>query len=195
MARQKAFDKEDVLDKAMHLFWKKGYHGTSMQDLVDHLGISRSSMYDTFGGKYDLFMDSLSRYQARQSEAVDQALSSDDELKDFLRSFFMGVVEECRSDEEHKGCFTVNTSIELASHDEKVGAAVGEDITAFVGKFEKFFEKAQDSWQLDSGEDPKALALMVYNTTAGIRLVSRTNPEDGILESIAETAATKLLAN
>ena len=124
MARQKAFKKEEVLDKAMHLFWRKGYHGTSMQDLVDHLGISRSSMYDTFGGKYDLFLNSLSRYQSRQSEAVDRALSSDDDLQDFLRSFFMGVVEECRQDEEHKGCFTVNTSVELASHDEKIGTVV-----------------------------------------------------------------------
>ena len=195
MARQKAFKKEEVLDKAMHLFWRKGYHGTSMQDLVDHLGISRSSMYDTFGGKYDLFLNSLSRYQNRQSEAVDRALSSDDDIQDFLRSFFMGVVEECRQDEEHKGCFTVNTSVELASHDEKIGTVVGEDISGFVQKFEQFFEKAQDSWQLSSEENPKALALMVYNTTAGIRLVSRTNPEDGVLESIAETAASKLVAN
>lgn len=195
MARQKAFDKEEVLDKAMYLFWKKGYHGTSMQDLVDHLGISRSSMYDTFGGKYALFLDSLSRYQARQSEQIDQALTNEEDLEEFLKSFFMGVVDECRQDEEHKGCFTVNTSVELASHDERIGAVVGEDISTFIEKFEKFFEDAQDNWRLGSNEDPKALALMVYNTMAGIRLVSRTKPKEGVLEAIAETAAHKLLAN
>ncbi len=195
MARQKAFDKEEVLDKAMYLFWKKGYNGTSMQDLVDHLGISRSSMYDTFGGKHNLFLNTLSRYQSRQAHQVDQALATEDELEDFLKSFFMGVVDECRQDEEHKGCFTVNTSVELAPHDEQIGAVVGEDINGFVEKFEKFFEKAQDSWQLASTENPKTLALMVYNTMAGIRLVSRTNPADGVLETIAETAAHKLLAN
>lgn len=195
MARQKAFDKEEVLDKAMYLFWKKGYHGTSMQDLVDHLGISRSSMYDTFGGKYALFLDSLSRYQAQQSAQIDQALTNEEDLEEFLKSFFMGVVDECRQDEENKGCFTVNTSVELASHDERIGAVVGEDISTFIEKFEKFFEDAQDNWRLGSNEDPKALALMVYNTMAGIRLVSRTKPKEGVLEAIAETAAHKLLAN
>ena len=126
MARQKAFDKEEVLDKAMYLFWKKGYNGTSMQDLVDHLGISRSSMYDTFGGKYKLFMNALSRYQSRQSLQIDMALTSEEDLKDFLKGFFMGVVDECRQDEERKGCFTVNTSIELAPHDDRSGQLSGK---------------------------------------------------------------------
>jgi len=193
MARQKAFDKEKTLEKAMHLFWKKGYHATSMQDLVDHLGISRSSMYDTFGGKYNLFMQALTRYQSRKSEQIDEALQTEADVQDFLKSFFLGVVEECRQDEENKGCFTVNTSIELASHHDEIGAVVGEDITSFVNKFEAFFEQAQDSWRLPSQEDPKALALMVYNTMAGIKMVSRTKPQDGVLEAIAETAAQKLV--
>ena len=64
MARPKEFDQDKALDKAMTLFWQKGYEATSIQDLVDHLGIGRRSLYDTFKSKHDLFIAALDRYQA-----------------------------------------------------------------------------------------------------------------------------------
>ena len=63
MARTKDFDEDEVLTKAMNLFWLNGYNGTSMQDLVDGLGISRSSLYDTFGDKRSLFLKTLENYK------------------------------------------------------------------------------------------------------------------------------------
>lgn len=62
MARTKAFEIDAVLDKAMRLFWTQGYEKTSMQDLVDNMGINRKSIYDTFGDKHTLFLKALARY-------------------------------------------------------------------------------------------------------------------------------------
>ena len=90
MARTKAFDEEKVLDKAMTLFWSKGYHDTSMQDLVEYLGLSRSSIYATFEkGKYSLFLASLKRYRdkARKVE-VTAVINKEIKLEDFLKVFF-----------------------------------------------------------------------------------------------------------
>jgi TetR/AcrR family transcriptional repressor of nem operon len=70
MARTKDFDENEVLKKAVDIFWLKGYSATSMQDLVDGLGISRSSLYDTYGDKHTLFMKALESYQSVNSEIV-----------------------------------------------------------------------------------------------------------------------------
>ena len=63
MARIKEFDENEVLERAKLLFWKQGFHATSIQNLVDHLGISRGSIYDTFGGKNELYEKALKVYK------------------------------------------------------------------------------------------------------------------------------------
>ena len=65
MARTKQFEVENVLDAAVGLFWKKGFHATSANDLVEHLGVSRSSLYDTFGDKRNLYIQALHQYRKR----------------------------------------------------------------------------------------------------------------------------------
>ena len=62
MARTKEFDRDAALDRAMHVFWKKGYEATSLPDLLQAMGIARQSLYDTFGEKHALFMAALERY-------------------------------------------------------------------------------------------------------------------------------------
>ncbi len=62
MARHKEFDQDEALQKAMEAFWARGYEATSMQDLVEHMGINRQSLYDTFGDKHSLFLKALDRY-------------------------------------------------------------------------------------------------------------------------------------
>ena len=64
MARPKEFDRTQALDKAMHLFWQQGYEATSMQDLCNHMGINRGSLYDTYGNKHSLFLEGIQRYIA-----------------------------------------------------------------------------------------------------------------------------------
>ena len=67
MARKKEFDEVEVLDKALDVFWKKGYSATSIQDLVDSMGINRASIYDTWGDKHNLYVESLKRYRQKSS--------------------------------------------------------------------------------------------------------------------------------
>jgi len=72
MGRTKQFNRQAALEDAMKVFWAKGFHGTSMQDLVDELGVNRQSLYDTFGGKHELFEAALERYR----ELLQTALGS-----------------------------------------------------------------------------------------------------------------------
>jgi TetR/AcrR family transcriptional repressor of nem operon len=83
MARTKLFSEEAILDKAMKLFWEKGYNATSAQDLVDGLGISRSSLYDTYGDKHSLFVTALKRYRKERIDPVLEGIDTATDLEQY----------------------------------------------------------------------------------------------------------------
>lgn len=105
MARNKDFDQDEVLIKAMNLFWYKGYNGTSMQDLVDGLGISRSSLYGTFGDKHTLFIKSLENYMNSAAEKFRKIVEQGSSAKESIRLMMDYNASELLKDEQHKGCF------------------------------------------------------------------------------------------
>src|SRR6201995_145682 len=98
MARTKDFDEDEVLLKAMHLFWLKGYNGTSMQDLGDGLGISRSSMYDTFGDKHTLFLRSLENYRQGMTAKLQAVVNNAPDAKEAVRGLLNLTTRELLGD-------------------------------------------------------------------------------------------------
>src|SRR5262245_10373536 len=88
MARSKEFEINEVLDKAINLFWRQGYEKTSIQDLVDGMGIHRRSLYDTFGDKHQLFMDALNRYNAMTSSKITKRIERSASVKQAIRQLF-----------------------------------------------------------------------------------------------------------
>src|ERR1700754_4407625 len=98
MARTKEFDENEVLSKAVDLFWLKGYNATSMQDLVDGLGISRSSLYDTYGDKHTLFIKALESYQNANSGQMCGVINSNKPVKEIIRELLKMIAGELLSD-------------------------------------------------------------------------------------------------
>src|SRR5690349_17002162 len=117
MVRTKQFDKHAALDQAMELFWERGYHATSIQDLVDTLGVNRQSLYDTYGGKDALFLAALERYRDLQAVPMRRSLERDAPAIEVLREFLGSFIDNALSP-GFKGCFMANTITELAVHDE-----------------------------------------------------------------------------
>src|ERR1700733_12101908 len=112
MARTKDFDETEVLNKAIDLFWHKGYNGTSMQDLVDGLGISRSSLYDTYGDKHALFIKALESYQATASGKLCGIINDQTPAKETIKQLLEYITSELLDDKTQKGCFMVNAEVE-----------------------------------------------------------------------------------
>jgi len=199
MARTKTFDRELALENAMNLFWKKGYHDTSMQDLVDNVGLNRSSIYDTFGDKYGLFLSTLELYSDKHTKVRDESLAnaaakaSSLDLEKFLRSFLNSIIENNKKGECSNGCFMVNTSIELAAHDERIRTIVQANMEAFVENFKLLFESFQESGQLSKDKDPEALSNFLYAATSGMKVISRTIENRKRLEKIAQTTVSAIL--
>src|SRR5688572_30165055 len=127
MARVKEFDEDMVLDKAVALFWSKGYNGTSAQDLVDHLEISRSSLYGTYGDKRTLFLKSLQRYREKMSGSFIKMIQESEDAEETITEIFKSLLAESRDDSIPKGCFMVNSTVELASFDEEIADLIREN--------------------------------------------------------------------
>src|SRR5438094_9975113 len=104
MAGKKSFLPEQVLDKAMGLFWKKGYEGTSIEDLVGGMGLGRGSLYDTFGDKHALYLAALSRYIAKNGRQFTALPQQTGPLSEILERFFQAEIEELLSDPACRGC-------------------------------------------------------------------------------------------
>lgn len=124
MARSKEFDIDDVLLKAMTIFWQQGYEKTSMQDLVAYMGIHKRSMYDTFGDKHTLYIKALERFAALQSSRLESRIEGITSAKAAIRLLFEATIY--RSEEEPKGCMLVNTAVELSNHDPEAAERANE---------------------------------------------------------------------
>lgn len=192
MARTKDFDETEVLDKAICLFWHKGYNGTSMQDLVDGLGISRSSLYDTYGDKHSLFIKALERYQEmgakRMYEIVNKAASAREAISQLLELITADLV----NDKQHKGCFVVNAEVEVAPHDVDVSNIICKNEQMIESLFVQAIQRGQQTGEIDSKKDVRALARFIVNTVKGIRVSAKTITDRSFFDDIISTTVSVL---
>lgn len=173
MARTKEFNEDQVLDKAIEIFWHKGYNGTSAQDLVTHLGLSRSSLYDTFGDKQKLFAKALKRYHETNYDKIKEILETSVNVKETLSVIFKLAVVESLEDRITKGCFMVNSAVELAMHDPEIATIVTDNRKIMEEVFYNAVKKGQESGQISNKNDARLLARFIFNNYSGIRVLAR----------------------
>ena len=178
MARTKEFSEDQALDKAIEIFWHKGYNGTSAQDLVTHLGLSRSSLYDTFGDKQKLFVKALNKYQNDNYVKVKEMLDTSANIKEALTVIFKLAVVESLEDRITKGCFMVNSAVELAMHDNEIAKIVSSNQKTMEDVFYTAVKKGQEAGQISTHNDARTLARFIFNTYSGIRVLARAGEKD-----------------
>jgi len=192
MPKVKLFDEKLILEKAMELFWKKGFHSTSIQELVNHLGISRSSIYDTYGGKDELFLKSFQLYRNTNITGFSNFLNQQTEVKKGLRKLFEMAIEQSVTDMDRKGCFVVNTTTELVPGDIGIQSILKENKEIFVNIFYKFLLKGEQSGEIPKGKNLKSIANLFFTLYNGIKVVSKVQPNSKELLSSVDTVLTLL---
>jgi TetR/AcrR family transcriptional repressor of nem operon len=192
MPKVKLFDEKLILEKAMELFWKKGFHATSIRDLVNYLGISRSSIYDTYGGKNELFYKSFQLYRTTNITGFSNFLNQQESVKIGLRKLFEMAIEQSIADMDRKGCFVVNTTTELVPGDIKIQKILKENENTFVNIFYEFLLKGEQSGEISKGKNLKSIANLYYTLYNGIKVVSKVQPNSKELLSSVDTVLTLL---
>ena len=114
MGRPREFDRAEALLKAVDVFWEKGYEATSIQDLVDRMGIHRASLYDTYGNKHELFAEAMSRYTVLEHQAAIAQLTAEGPVRDVLTAFFGSIVERI-SQPDDRGCLMIKAAMSNSS--------------------------------------------------------------------------------
>lgn len=197
MARPRTFDEDRALDAAMHAFWANGYEATSTQDLCEATGLGRSSIYNTFTSKHDLFRRALARYielmSAPQADILEDVGRSGIER---IRALFARIVDtefDYRDDDEHSiGCLTVNTVVELARRDPEAAALAERDLTHRLALMRVALEAGQRDGTITTRRDADTLARFINATIGGMRVSAQAGAGRAALESIAETALDAL---
>ncbi|MWC30955.1 TetR/AcrR family transcriptional regulator [Paenibacillus sp. MMS18-CY102] len=175
MVRTKEFEPSAALEKAMQLFWRKGYERTSINDLVLAMGINRGSIYDTFGDKHSLYLQCLARYSDIYISQTLAILARQLPVYATLDRLFSNVVELVHEDGCNWGCFMTNTSTELALHDEKVAELVTLNFERLEHGFTQFIEHGIHSGELRSELNPQALGRYFTNAFSGLATLAKTN--------------------
>ncbi|MFB9843532.1 TetR/AcrR family transcriptional regulator [Mucilaginibacter ginsenosidivorans] len=173
MARNREFETDEVLDKAIDLFWNKGYNGVSTQEMINEFGISKSSMYGAFGDKMELFILALERYRGRLYNEANEELENGRDVKAQIDLMLKNIVKKALADSRHKGCFVVNSCIELARHNEQVAKIVTEHQQNMEELFTKAIQRGIKTGDIPSGKNAKALSRTICNTISGIEVDAR----------------------
>lgn len=192
MVRQREFDVEQALDAAMQLFWEKGYEATSLSDLTSAMGIQRPSIYATFGDKKELFEAALRRYTSAHAASIRTKLQRHPSAKEAIRGFFEGMVEEEYSGGSSRGCFCINTIVELAPHDKKFEILTREHEMYLAAIFQETLEKGQRSGELQKSMDAQALAQTLVVSLIGLTVMMKARPERSFVDQSVQVILSLL---
>ncbi|GAA4587161.1 TetR/AcrR family transcriptional repressor of nem operon [Actinoplanes octamycinicus] len=176
MGRNKEFDVADALDRAMRLFWQRGYAATSMADLVAATGVARAGLYATFGGKHELYLKALDAYATARDPAVVARLAGPGPA---LPAVFALINDYASADEGRTGCFVVNSAIERLPADAAAALTVEASWSALEAALTSAFSRARSAGELRASTDPAALARMVLVLLQGLRVVGKGRPGSG----------------
>ncbi|NUU26036.1 MAG: TetR/AcrR family transcriptional regulator [Streptomycetaceae bacterium] len=193
MGRPKQFDPDTAVERAMGVFWRKGYAATTPQDLVDEIGIGKGSLYNTFGSKHALFERALARYRDEQAATLVALLEDPaDPPKERLRSALRMLVMLDIADPDRRGCLAVNTATELATSDDGAAETVRRMFARSESAYRVAIEDAQRAGEIDAAKDPRALAGLLLATAIGLRVMAKVADGPDELLRIADAAVDAL---
>ena len=164
VGRPREFDEETVLTAVMDAFWRKGYEATSLSDLCDCTGLHKGSLYQAFGGKHQLFMQSLEHYADTRIRHVASAVGESESPLENIKAAVGKITEDAGSE---KGCMMINSMVELSAHDPDVKAALQRIGEKRLRCMADLFGKAQQADEIRRELDPYKLARQLMITLAG----------------------------
>jgi TetR/AcrR family transcriptional regulator, transcriptional repressor for nem operon len=195
MARPRTFEESTALDAAIGCFWRHGYEATSVRDLAAAMGINATSLYNAFDDKRTLFVRALERYMDGAARERIGRLEASLPPKQAIRRFIGDVVARSVSDPDRRGCFLINSALEVAPHDPELGV----EISKRLGEIEAFFRRSIVAGQADGSiakeRSPRDLARLLLGVLLGIRVLARAKPDRALLEGVARPALALLDCN
>jgi TetR/AcrR family transcriptional repressor of nem operon len=192
MSRPKEFNPDDAIEKAMQVFWHKGYEATSMEDLLSAMDLNRGSLYDTFGDKRQLFLKVVDRYCTTFVGSKFSLLDQPGPALPALRRFIHGMIEGALADPQRRGCLIANTVMELSPHEKEIAGTLRQVLKMAEDTFFRVLAHAKQQGELNSDTDPRALARFLTTMMQGTIVMIKAGTSADVVEQTAETALSIL---
>lgn len=190
MPWEKQFDKQAALEQALQAFWSRGYEATSMQDLVDCMGVNRGSLYATYGDKRALFLSALRVYDQGRRQMLAQ-FEARHPPREAIRQVFLAFTSQV-GESGNRGCFLTNTALELAAHDEEIRTLVAEAQADVEGYFTRMIKKGKADGSMAPHLRPGETARGLLASLLGVLVLIRSRPETALLKTIVDDAMRRL---
>ncbi len=191
LGRPKEFDREEALEQAMEVFWTFGYEATGVRDLVAQMEIGRQSLYDTFGDKRNLFLETVDHYRRTVTEDLVEILDGPGSPLANIRKLF----DEWRhmaATGEPRGCLIGNTAVELASRDEEIARAVRSVLGRLEKALQRTLERAVAAGELAPDTETRSLATFRTSTGQGLIVLGKAGVGRAKLRNVARVALSIL---
>ena len=183
--RPREFDRDQALERAMLAFWRRGYEGTSMADLVQALGIASARIYAAFGSKQDLFREAVQRYEAGDGGFADRAMAQEPRVRDALARVLRDAVATYTDDAHPLGCMVVTAATNCAEENEAVAAWLAEHRRQRTQSLIDRRQRALDEGELRAGTDVQALGDFYATQLHGISVQARDGvPRQRLLAAV-----------
>lgn len=183
VAGTKQFDEDQAVDRALELFWRRGYEGTSVRDLMDSTGLGQGSLYGTFGDKHGLFLRTLDRYAELTTCQVVERLEADGPVRPAIRSMLRDMADDALCDPERKGCLFVNAAAELLPHDAEAGERIEVAFARIEDALCAAVRRGQVSGEIAEGRDARTVARFLLTAVQGLRVVGKATPDPARLDA------------
>ncbi|MET9671024.1 TetR/AcrR family transcriptional regulator [Streptomyces sp. NPDC006475] len=192
MARLREFDTQAAVEASMNAFRRKGYEGTSIQDLVDATGVGRGSLYAAFGSKDGLYLAAMDRYREKYSTPLIDILRGGAPALELLREILVGTVDEVVRDGNRHACLIVGAVTERIAHDPEIATHVRRTTSSLEDALFDVIAEAQADGQLSNSRGARDLARYLLTFMQGIRVMGAIAPDRQALMETVETALAPL---
>lgn len=183
MARKKEYNEDEVVEKAMHLFWRNGYKTTSMQMLEKEMDINKFSIYASFGNKHGLFLESLKCYKAKSNSMFEDFKNASNGIEDIKQLFYNSVSSNYKKS-SIKGCLVTNTYNEFSESEDLV---IKEQMTSFMDNLKELFIKKLKTDVTKDEETVLKQANFLLLAKHGLAAAARVNTQKEIEDYIEMT--------
>ena len=184
MPCEKTFDTEDVISRAIAVFWNKGYEATSMADLTKAMGINKGSLYNAFGSKKKLFIHALQQYDRNRTQRTLNKMYAMETPLDAINGLFDHVINHNCSNPDNKGCLLVNTALELPNHDADIQQMITKSLDNLKNFFEQNIIRGQRNGSIPMHINPQTTAHVLRSLIVGLQVLSRGTCDPEVFEPV-----------
>lgn len=170
MARSEVFNRIEILEQVKNLFWSKGYHGTSVNDLVQTTGLNRSSLYNSFGNKMSLYKAVLILYEEENQAIFEEAIQRAKSPKEALKNIFKSFVKEIIKDTEGRGCFSLNCKAELSRSSKSIKEYLLLREQSITEIFSNLIQESQRLGLVNTFASADQYGRYLYSAYQGLRM-------------------------